>query len=331
VRIALIAIAVVSTVGLEFETHLHFEDSTSKFINFSNMSASHWISKLDKLPKERIPSFFFAHGSPLLLYPKDQPNKFFDLSPIGGPDGPNAAFLKDFGKFLLDRYKPKGIVVFSAHWETDGEIEVMSYNDNHLFYDYYGFPKSMYEIKFESKGSPTIAKRVVELFKQKNIKAKTIEKGRGLDHGVFVPFKLMFPDGLTNIPVVEVSIDSSLDPQRHIDIGKAMTPLRDEGILVLSGGLTIHTFQETDAWDPKKAPKGFLDFERSIVSSVENNKDGEARNSAMKDIVKHPYFRRAHPRTEHFIPIYVGAGAGSDGDASVISDLHGAISIAFGI
>ncbi len=157
---------------------------------------------------------------------------------IGGPDGLNANFLKYFGKFLLERYRPKAIVVFSAHWETKGSVEgrslhilnilipisVMAYEKNHLYYDYYGFPPEMYRVTWESRGSSTVANRVVELLTKNNIPAKTITRSRGLDHGVFVPFKLMFPDPF-QVPVVEVSMNS-LDPQKLIEIGKAIAPLR---------------------------------------------------------------------------------------------------------
>lgn len=98
------------------------------------------------------------------------------MDSIGGPKGVNAKFLQDFGKTLIEKYNPKAVVVFSAHWETHGQIEgttglvmlilVMSYEENHLLYDYYGFPEEMYKVKFESKGSPAVASRIVELLKQ---------------------------------------------------------------------------------------------------------------------------------------------------------------------
>jgi 4,5-DOPA dioxygenase extradiol len=101
----------------------------------------------------------------------------------------------------------------------------MSYERNHLLYDYYNFPEEMYRVKFESKGSSQVASRIVELLKQNNILTRTLKQGRGLDHGVFVPFKLMFPNPCP-IPIVEVSMDGSLDPQRLIELGRALAPLR---------------------------------------------------------------------------------------------------------
>jgi aromatic ring-opening dioxygenase catalytic subunit (LigB family) len=111
-----------------------------------------------------------------LIWPDRLPSRT-PLDSVGGPKGANAQFLRDFGKTLVEKYNPKAIVVFSAHWETHGHIEgiplfllaliiVMSYESNHLLYDYYNFPEEMYKVKFESKGSPAVASRIVELLKQ---------------------------------------------------------------------------------------------------------------------------------------------------------------------
>jgi len=109
--------------------------------------------------------------------------------------------------------------------------------------------------------------------------------------------------------------------------------LRDEGVVILSGGLTIHTFKEVDAWNPQTAPQGFLDFEKSITDAVRTSKSPEERNDNLKMVMRHPFFWRAHPREEHFVPIYIAAGAGSDeGEgARVLADIHSAISLAFGV
>lgn len=116
----------------------------------------------------------------MLLWPKSHSLPFDDLDSIGGPNGPHAAFLKDFGKFILEKLKPKALLVFSAHWETRNQIEgnskskkfifsilthslVMAYEKNHLLYDYGGFPDEMYRITWQSNGSPSLATRAAEL------------------------------------------------------------------------------------------------------------------------------------------------------------------------
>ena len=144
-----------------------------------------WKKALDSLPDtpEKIPAFFFGHGSPMLAFPESEAAG----SPIlkhAGPKGPLANFLRDFGPVLLAKYKPKAIVVFSAHWDTAGELlgrhlQLMSSlllllfklvsdygEENPLFYDYYGFQPEMYRLKFKSRGDSAVSQRVVELFKE---------------------------------------------------------------------------------------------------------------------------------------------------------------------
>uniref|UniRef100_A0A5K1JZP7 Cell surface hydrophobicity-associated protein n=1 Tax=Ganoderma boninense TaxID=34458 RepID=A0A5K1JZP7_9APHY len=187
-----------------------------------------WKKALDDLPStpDKIPAFFFGHGSPMLAFPEnDTGGSRGARSGTMGPKGPLATFLRDFGPALLAKYKPKGIVVFSAHWETSGERLVTDYGDeNPLLYDYYGFQPALYQLKFKSRGDSALSQRVVHLYKEAGYLARTTTKlqargqdgrgfnGPGLDHGVFVPFKLMFGEEFTDVPIVEVSMDSSLDP-----------------------------------------------------------------------------------------------------------------------
>lgn len=159
-----------------------------------------------------------------------------------------------------------------AMWmQTLTQRPVTDYGDeNPLLMDYYGFPKELYDITWRSKGSKALSQRVVSAFRAAGMPARTTpttehrgEDGRpthrkyhnGLDHGVFVPFKLMFPDttGSFDVPVVQVSIGSDYTPEHEYEIGKAVKGLRDEGILVLSGGLTIHTFRDPSSFNEKTA------------------------------------------------------------------------------
>jgi len=249
-----------------------------------------------------------------------------------GPTSPLAEFLAYFGKFLISTYNPKAILVLSAHWESNGEVEVMSYEKNHLYNDFYGFPQEMYnKNNFQSFGSPAVAARVVEVLKHSKIPVKAITKGRGLDHGVSIPFIKMFPSPSPfDIPVVEMSMNT-LNPQQLMNLGKALAPLRDEGILILSGGLTIHTFQDWNAYDPDTCKQGYKDLQKAIIDSIEQTQNAEERTKALLALVKHPFFTIAHPREEHFVPLYVAAGAGLDEGAQIVSGHHGHISIAFGL
>ncbi|KAG8989681.1 hypothetical protein FRB94_004154 [Tulasnella sp. JGI-2019a] len=305
-----------------------------------------WTSALDDLPpvageQGKIPAFFFAHGSPLLLKNQEPSGPAASIIGSHGPNSPLAEFLVDFGLQLVMKYTPKAIVVFSAHWETEGETLVTDYGSNNpLLYDYYGFKKELYEVTFESFGDSALSNQVVDLLTKAGISARTTLKeeargkdgrgfmGPGLDHGVFVPFKLMFGDWL-NIPVMQVSIDGSLNPERNWALGKALDELRSQGILILSGGLTIHTFRDMSAWSEKTASAQVREFHSAIIEAVRSPPD--SLKSELCKLIGLPGFREAHPREEHFVPIYVAAGAGESGAARVISTQYGAATFAFGV
>ncbi|KZS99170.1 Extradiol aromatic ring-opening dioxygenase [Sistotremastrum niveocremeum HHB9708] len=304
-----------------------------------------WREQLAALPDHpaRIPAFFFGHGSPMLLMSDDAESPRSGFWKSTGPASPLAHFLRDFGPALLEKYSPKAIVIFSAHWETSGETRVTDYpEENPLLFDYYGFQEELYKIIFHSKGDSAIASRVVELLKQAGIRARTTPvtepRGRdgrgfygpGLDHGVFVPFKLMFGDELPNVPVIQVSIDSSLTPEANYNLGRALRNLRSEGVLILSGGLTIHTFQDFTAALEETAKPHIRSFHNAILDAAEIS-EVKARKEALFDLIKAPGFRAAHPREEHFIPIYVAAGAGEQGQVRTISAIYSAPTFAFGV
>ncbi|KAH6580970.1 hypothetical protein BASA60_002645 [Batrachochytrium salamandrivorans] len=229
-----------------------------------------------------------------LLLVIDVPRRAPSPGDVGGPNGPHSKFLKEYGPQLLERLKPKAIVVFSAHWETHGAIQVSDNTENPLYYDYGGFPKSMYNLNFKSRGSSEVSSRVVDLLTKGGIKTKMIKNVRGLDHGVFVPFVLMFPSQF-EIPIIQVSISSNLDPHYHLAIGKALTPLRDEGVLIISGGLTIHTFDDGDAWNPLTANPGYLDFETQIKSGVTDSPTPIERNDKLIRVTSHPFLPKSTP------------------------------------
>ncbi|KAF8644120.1 hypothetical protein AX16_008649 [Volvariella volvacea WC 439] len=309
---------------------------------------SKWRRAFDALPStpDNIPAFFFAHGSPVLAFPIQaiEAGVYGEMGAWGGPTSPHARFLGDFGPFLLQKYKPKGIVVFSAHWETVGDRLVTDYGDeNPLLMDYYGFQPELYQLKFKSKGDSALSNRVVQLFKEAGMSARLTPKseprgedgrgfaGPGLDHGVFVPFRLMFGETFDNIPIVQASIDSSLSPERNWAIGQAVAKLRHEGILVLSGGLPIHNLRDRSCFSPKTAKPLHHEFNRAVYEAV-RIQAAQERKRVMIDLTKHAGFRASNPREEHFVPLYVAAGAGGDtGKVHVLAEMYGLPTIAFGV
>ncbi|KAF5324744.1 hypothetical protein D9611_004512 [Ephemerocybe angulata] len=303
-----------------------------------------FLQSLKDLPAtpERIPVFFFAHGSPILAFPPHMAAGMGDMAAYQGSTGVLSDFLKAFGSTLLEKYNPKGIVVFSAHWETHGTRLVSDYKENPLLMDYFGFPPELYQLKFKSKGDSKLAQRVVDLYKENGLKARlTDEKeargedgrgfeGPGLDHGVFVPFRIMFGEEFTSIPIVQVSIDSSLDPEKNWQAGKAVAKLREEGILVLSGGLTAHNLRDRSSFSPATAKPIHKEFDSALHQAV-SVEDAALRKKAMCELPRHPGFRASHPREDHFVPLYVAAGAGEGGEVRTVMNHYGIPTFAFGL
>lgn len=307
---------------------------------------SEWRTALDALPStpEKIPAFFFGHGSPMLIARQQVTNSH--MPSAMGPEGDLAKFLCDFGLALRAKYKPKGIVVFSAHWETIGVRHVTDYGDNNpLLMDYFGFEPYYYQQTFESKGNRALAERVVLLYKEAGDEAKLSgvrenrgwdgrtsppRQGPGLDHGVFVPFKLMFGDKVDDVPIIQVSIERSGDPEQNWAVGRALSKLREEGILILAGGLTVHNLHDRKQFSEKSASPNVTMFDQAITAAASKSHLGE-RKQSLFDLMKHDGFAQAHPSAEHFVPLYVAAGAGEEGGVQVVSAIYSAPTIAFGI
>ena len=165
---------------------------------------------------------------------------------------------------------------------TKNYCTVTDYGDDQpLLMDYFGFDRELYELKFSSRGSHEISERIVEVFKEAGMLAiltkETEPRGRdgrgymgpGLDHGVFIPFRIMFGHEFKNVPIIQASIDSNLDPEKEWAIGRAVSKLREEGILILSGGLTVHTFEDFTAFVESTAKPVYKEFSSAILEAVQ--------------------------------------------------------------
>ena len=211
--------------------------------------------------------------------------------------------------------KPRAILVVSAHWETPRPT-VMTSARPPLLFDYYGFPEHTYRLEYPAPGSPELAARVRALLASAGIAADE-DAQRGFDHGVFVPFLLMFPDA--DIPVVQLSLRADLDADAHLAIGRALAPLRDEGVLIVGSGMSYHNlrrFWSTDAEDVNAAER----FDAWLTAAVET-RDADARDADLTAWDRAPGARTAHPRSEHLLPLMVVAGAaGEDAGRRTYSD-----------
>lgn len=166
--------------------------------------------------------------------------------------------------------------------DKTGLSSVTDYGENQpLLMDYFGFNPELYKLKFASNGSHELSERVVQAFKEAGMLARLSKEsesrgrdgrgfnGPGLDHGVFVPFRIMFGHEFKDIPIVQASIDSNLDPEKEWAIGKAVSKLREEGILILSGGLTVHTFEDFTAFSEKTAKPIYKEFSQAILEAAQ--------------------------------------------------------------
>ncbi len=197
---------------------------------------------------------------------------------------------------------PKAVLVISAHWE--GSVPTVLASPRHsLLYDYYGFPAHTYELAYPAMGSPEVAARVRELLGLAGIDSGE-EIERGLDHGVFVPFKLIYPDA--DVPIVQLSLRQGLDAAQHLAIGHAIAPLRGEGVLIVGSGNSYHNLREFFSSN-ESASMASAQFDDWLGKAVESAP--AERERLLAHWQEAPGARLSHPRSEHLIPLMVAAGA----------------------
>ncbi|MEJ0026913.1 MAG: class III extradiol ring-cleavage dioxygenase [Rhizomicrobium sp.] len=226
-----------------------------------------------------LPSLFVSHGAPTLP---------FDAVPA-------REFLLGLGASLP---RPKGIVIATAHWETEAP-EVNRAAVNGTIHDFYGFPEALYRLAYPAPGDAALSDRVAALL------GAEIEDGRGLDHGAWVPLLLMYP--AHDIPVVQIAVQPHLGVAHHIALGRALAPLRDEGVLVIGSGSFVHNLRlldrrGVDAPEPEWS-KLFAAWMDDALRARDDAALIDYRGRA-------PYAVQAHPEEEHLLPLFVAYGAG---------------------
>jgi aromatic ring-opening dioxygenase catalytic subunit (LigB family) len=243
---------------------------------------------------KRMPVAYIPHGG--------GPWPFVDI----GMDETELTSLSEYLRRVpaLTKHEPHALLVISAHWEE--RVPTMMTNARPpLLYDYYGFPAESYQITWPAPGAPELAARVAQLLASQGIESATNAE-RGFDHGTFVPLKLSYPGA--DVPVLQLSLQAGLDPARHIALGRALAPLRDEGVFIVGSGMSYHTLRGFG--DPRARPiaEGFDAWLRESATL-----EPSARDQRLATWTAAPGARGAHPREEHLMPLMVIAGAaGSD-------------------
>lgn len=247
---------------------------------------------------ERLPTLFVSHGAPTL--------------PL--TDAPARRFLETLGDALP--YRPRAVLAVSAHWETTvPTVNAVARNDT--IHDFFGFPEALYAIRYPAAGSPSLADEVAGLLTEAGF-ACDLDRTRGLDHGAWVPLRLMFPDG--DVPVVQLSVQTPLGPAHHVALGRALDRLAGEGVLVLGSGSFTHDLSEFRAYrDALAAP------EPEWVSAFANWFGARLEHGAVGDLVDYrrraPFGAKNHPTEEHLLPLFVALGA-AGGAAPRAERLH---------
>jgi 4,5-DOPA dioxygenase extradiol len=236
----------------------------------------------------RFPAVFVSHGAPTLAVEEND----------------TTAFLGRLGRELG---KPGAILCVSAHWNT-GEPAVSAAERPQTIHDFGGFPQELYRIRYDAPGAPALAARVGELLAGVGI-ACEVAPERGLDHGAWVPLRLMYPEA--DVPVAQLSIQPGLDPRHHFRVGRALAPLRDEGVLLLATGSVTHNLSKLNfGGAPPDWARQFDEWLFRKIVSGETEELFDYRRLA-------PHAQVAHPTDEHLLPLFVALGAGSAGGAAV--------------
>jgi aromatic ring-opening dioxygenase catalytic subunit (LigB family) len=195
------------------------------------------------------------------------------------------------------------LLVVSAHWE-ESVPTVMTAQQPPMYYDYYGFPQESYEITWSAPGAPELAARVRALLDAAGFESAENTE-RGFDHGTFVPLKLTYPDA--EIPTIQLSLKRGLDPAEHLALGRALAPLRDEGVFIVGSGMTFHNLRAFR--DPRSGPVSET-FDAWLRETATAEPGERARR--LTEWSSAPAARLAHPREEHLLPLMVIAGAAGD-------------------
>lgn len=240
----------------------------------------------------RLPTYFVSHGGGPWPWIKDQ---------MPGNWEPLERSLQSIPREL--GVEPKAILAVSGHWE-EREFTVQTHPNPPMYYDYGGFPEFTYHIQYPAPGSPEVAARVGELLDAAGVPVRFDGK-RGFDHGVFAPFYVSYPKA--DVPILQLSIKKGYDPADHLAVGRAIAPLRDEGVLIVGSGFTYHNLRE---FGPAGGKASRL-FEAWLTDAVVDG-DAERRSNKLLRWETAPGARQSHPAEDHLIPLMVAVGAAEE-------------------
>ena len=242
-----------------------------------------------------MPALYLSHGAP--------------------PLADDATWTGQLRQWAAELPQPSAILVVSAHWES-APLTVGATDQVPLTYDFGGFPQRYYDVTYDAPGAPDLATNVTKLVGRPGHPVFQ-DPSRGLDHGAYVPLVEMFPNA--DVPVLQVSMPT-LDPSELFELGRTLAPLRDDGVLIIGSGFTTHNLREALFGDVSGAASQWTrEFDAWAKETVES---GDI--DAVLDF-EHvaPAALRAHPRSDHFAPLFVALGAASDTGIDASSAVDG--------
>ncbi|RUL72879.1 DODA-type extradiol aromatic ring-opening family dioxygenase [Dyella choica] len=233
-----------------------------------------------------LPSLYISHGSPMTALKPGQ---------VG----------RRLAEIAAELPRPRAIVIATAHWLTQ-QPSVGGAAQPETIHDFYGFPRALFEIRYPAPGAPDVAAQVTALLDQAGL-TPLLDPRQGLDHGAWVPLRLLYPQA--DIPVVPLSIQPHLGPAHHYAVGRALAPLREQGVLVIGSGSITHNLHDFRAGysETNEAP-----YVRPFTGWIEQKIQAGDVEALLDYRRQAPGAERAHPSDEHLLPLYVALGAAGE-------------------
>jgi aromatic ring-opening dioxygenase catalytic subunit (LigB family) len=247
---------------------------------------------------DRLPTYFVSHGGGPWPWMKEQ---------YGNAYAQLEASLADMRRQVGER--PRAVLVVTAHWEADA-FTLSSNTAPGMIYDYGGFPPHTYQIRYPTPGDPALAARAAGLLEAAGLPS-ALDPERGFDHGTFSMLASVYPEA--DMPVVQLSIRRGYDPATHLAAGRALAPLRGEGVLIVGSGLSFHNLRQF-------GPAGALAshaFDAWLQHVLLELSPGDRERELLAWDTA-PYARMAHPREDHLVPLWVALGAAESEPAACV-------------
>lgn len=259
----------------------------------------------------RLPTYFLSHGGGPWPWLKAERGAMYDKL-----EASLHAVRRELGEAL------RAVLMISGHWEADRFL-LSSAEHPPMEFDYYGFPEHTYRIRYDAPGAPDLARKVQAMLQQGGA-ASGLDGQRGFDHGTFTVMHIMYPEA--GMPLVQLSLRANYDPAEHINVGKLIAPLRDQGVLIIGSGFSFH---DTRAMRNGAGAAASAAFDRWLNDTLVDASPDERRERLLHWTAA-PAARAAHPREDHLIPLMVAVGAAGDDLGSRVyheEDFMGSITV----